>query len=61
MTAGENPEGQELEDLLRVVNVRCNGQRKRTFPLFGDKGFVSAQKSVLVRSDGLNFRNVIRI
>ena len=40
-TAGVNPEGQELEDVL-IVNVKSNGQEKE-IPLFGDKGFVSVK------------------
>lgn len=40
--AGENPEGQELEDAL-VVNVQANGEA-RMVTLFGDKGFVSAKE-----------------
>ena len=48
---GENPEGQELEDLLRV-KVHCNGETKDV-DLFGDKGFVSAKNILAV--NGLNF------
>ena len=36
---GENPEGQELEDVL-IVKVTSNGEEKE-LTLFGDKGFVS--------------------
>ncbi len=38
---GENPEGQELEDVL-IVKVKSNGQEK-DLKLFGDKGFVSVK------------------
>ena len=38
---GENPEGQELEDVL-IVKVISNGEEKE-LTLFGDKGFVSVK------------------
>ena len=49
--AGVNPEGQEMEDLLKVV-VRSNGE-EQLIELFGDKGFVSNRNQFQL--GGLNF------
>ena len=48
---GINPEGKELEDLLKV-SVNCNGQQQ-ILELFGDKGMVSNKNHFQL--DGLNF------
>lgn len=48
---GENPEGQELEDVL-VLEVQANGERQEV-NLFGDKGFVSMKKRLQL--GGLHF------
>ena len=49
--AGVNPEGQEMEDLLKV-RVRSNGE-EQLIELFGDKGFVSNRNQFQL--GGLNF------
>lgn len=49
--AGVNPEGQEMEDLLKVM-VRSNGE-EQLIELFGDKGFVSNRNQFQL--GGLNF------
>ena len=49
--AGVNPEGQEMEDLLKV-KVRSNGE-EQLIELFGDKGFVSNRNQFQL--GGLNF------
>ena len=49
--AGVNPEGQEMEDLLKVM-VRSNGE-EQLVELFGDKGFVSNRNQFQL--GGLNF------
>ena len=49
--AGVNPEGQEMEDLLKVM-VRSNGA-EQLIELFGDKGFVSNRNQFQL--GGLNF------
>ncbi len=49
--AGVNPEGQEMEDLLKVM-VRCNSE-EQLVELFGDKGFVSNKNQFQL--GGLNF------
>ena len=49
--AGVNPEGQEMEDLLRL-KVRSNGE-EQLIELFGDKGFVSNRNQFQL--GGLNF------
>ena len=48
---GENPEGQELEDVL-ILKVISNGEEKE-LALFGDKGFVSVKNQFEL--GGLNF------
>ncbi|MEC8273431.1 MAG: cytochrome c biogenesis protein CcsA [Bacteroidota bacterium] len=48
---GVNPEGQEMEDLLKVM-VRSNGE-EQLIELFGDKGFVSNRNQFQL--GGLNF------
>ena len=49
--AGVNPEGQEMEDLLKI-KVRSNGE-EQLIELFGDKGFVSNRNQFQL--GGLNF------
>jgi len=49
--AGVNPEGQEMEDLLKL-KVRSNGE-EQLIELFGDKGFVSNRNQFQL--GGLNF------
>ena len=49
--AGVNPEGQEMEDLLKI-KVRSNGE-EQLIDLFGDKGFVSNRNQFQL--GGLNF------
>tara|TARA_Y100000589_G_scaffold72779_1_gene65770 strand:+ start:16659 stop:19763 length:3105 start_codon:yes stop_codon:yes gene_type:complete len=49
--SGVNPEGQEMEDLLKI-NVRSNGEEE-LIELFGDKGFVSRKNQFQL--GGLNF------
>ena len=49
--AGVNPEGQEMEDLLKVM-VKSNGE-EQLIELFGDKGFVSNRNQFQL--GGLNF------
>ncbi len=49
--AGVNTEGQEMEDLLKVM-VRSNGE-EQLIELFGDKGFVSNRNQFQL--GGLNF------
>jgi len=49
--AGVNPEGQEMEDLLKV-KVKSNGE-EQIVELFGDKGFVSNRNQFQL--GGLNF------
>ena len=48
---GENPEGQELEDVL-ILKVKSNNEEKE-LALFGDKGFVSVKNKFEL--GGLNF------
>ncbi len=48
---GVNPEGQEMEDLLKI-KVRSNGE-EQLIELFGDKGFVSNRNQFQL--GGLNF------
>ncbi len=49
--AGVNPEGQEMEDLLKI-KVRSNGE-EQLIDLFGDKGFVNNRNQFQL--GGLNF------
>ena len=49
--AGVNPEGQEMEDLLKI-KLRSNGE-EQLIELFGDKGFVSNRNQFQL--GGLNF------
>ncbi|MFL2570207.1 MAG: cytochrome c biogenesis protein CcsA [Flavobacteriales bacterium] len=49
--SGVNPEGQEMEDLLKI-KVRSNGE-EQLIELFGDKGFVSNRNQFQL--GGLNF------
>jgi cytochrome c-type biogenesis protein CcsB len=49
--AGVNPEGKEMEDLLKI-KVRSNGE-EQLIELFGDKGFVSNRNQFQL--GGLNF------